>query len=198
MGKAKQEKELGKESLEAAMEDKELENSEDNLKIVEDQTEQESQEEVEEEDELSKSQRELAEMKDKYLRLYSEFENFRRRTSREKLDLIVTANEGLILSMLPVVDDFERGIVHSKESDIKSVKEGINLIFNKLQSVLLQKGVKVMDTKKGSVFDTELHEAITQIPAPSKKLKGKIIDTIENGYSIGDKVIRHAKVVIGN
>lgn len=167
---------------------------------IEDTSENEiPEEEVEELDELTKTQQELTDLKDKYLRLYSEFENFRRRTAKEKLDLIQTANEGLLLSLLSVVDDFERANnAYSKNSKISDVKEGIDLIFNKLQNALQQKGLKSMDTKKGAAFDTELHDALTQIPAPSKKLKGKIIDTIEKGYSIGDKVIRHAKVVIGN
>lgn len=199
MSKTKQKEELEKEPLEVRKGDESVKDPDSELKVIKDEKIEEEQEEAEEEDELSKSQRELAEMKDKYLRLYSEFENFRRRTAKEKLELVVTANEGLILSLLPVIDDFERAdSAHSKESDVKTVKQGIDLIFNKLQNVLLQKGVKVMETKKGSKFDTELHDAITQIPAPSKKLKGKIIDTIESGYSIGDKVIRHAKVVIGN
>ncbi len=163
-----------------------------------DQVEVEVQEE-EEVDELTKLQTEISELKDKYLRLYSEFENFRRRTAKEKLELINTANEGLIVSLLPVVDDFERaGSTVSVESDLKTYKQGMDLIFNKLQSTLQQRGLEVMDTGLGAKFDAELHDAITQIPAPKKKLKGKIVDTIEKGYQIGEKVIRHAKVVVGN
>ncbi len=196
MSKNKQ-KELEKEIIdgqdEAIDENKSTEDIEDTLEN------EIPEEEVEELDELTKTQQELTDLKDKYLRLYSEFENFRRRTAKEKLDLIQTANEGLLLSLLSVVDDFERANnAYSKNSKISDVKEGIDLIFNKLQNALQQKGLKSMDTKKGAAFDTELHDALTQIPAPSKKLKGKIIDTIEKGYSIGDKVIRHAKVVIGN
>jgi molecular chaperone GrpE len=160
------------------------------------EVQEEQQEEV---DELTKLHTEMTELKDKYLRLYSEFENFRRRTAKEKLELINTANESLILSLLPVVDDFERsGSAPSEESDLKTYKQGIDLIFNKLQSTLQQIGLQVMDTGLGAKFDAELHDAITQIPAPKKKLKGKIVDTIEKGYQIGEKVIRHAKVVVGN
>lgn len=150
-------------------------------------------------DELATLQEELAEAKDKYLRLYSEFDNFRRRTAKERLELMETANESLFLSLLPIVDDFERADkAFSEDADTTSMKEGIDLIYNKLINVLQQKGLSVMDTKEGSEFDPELHDAITQIPAPSKKLKGKIVDTIERGYCIGEKVIRHAKVVVGN
>lgn len=141
---------------------------------------------------------ELAESKDKYLRLYSEFENFRRRTAKEKLELVGTANEGLMHSLLPILDDFERADKSfSDEVELKSMKEGIDLIHSKFKNVLEQKGIKKMEVEKGSEFDTELHEAITQIPAPEKKLKGKIVDVIENGYQLSDKVIRFAKVVTG-
>lgn len=141
---------------------------------------------------------ELAEAKDKYLRLYSEFENFRRRTAKEKLDLVGTANEGLMHSLLPILDDFERADKSfSEEMEVKAMKEGIDLIHSKFKNVLEQKGIKKMEIDAGSDFDTELHEAITQIPAPEEKLKGKIIDVIENGYLLSDKVVRFAKVVTG-
>lgn len=141
---------------------------------------------------------ELQEAKDKYLRLYSEFENFRRRTAKEKLDLVGTANEGLIQAMLPVMDDFERAEKSmTEESDVKSVREGVDLIYNKFKSVLEQKGVKKIEADKGSEFDLELHEAITQIPAPEEDLQGKIVDVVENGYQLNEKVIRFAKVVTG-
>jgi molecular chaperone GrpE len=155
--------------------------------------------EEEPEDELEKAQRELAEAKDKYLRLYSEFDNFRRRTAKERLALTETANESLILSLLPVADDFERADkAFNEETDISSVKEGVDLIYNKFQQAIEKKGLQAMDTSEGTDFDPELHDAITQIPAPKPKLKGKIIDTVERGYTIGEKVIRHAKVVVGN
>ncbi|MEO9965906.1 MAG: nucleotide exchange factor GrpE [Reichenbachiella sp.] len=145
-----------------------------------------------------KLEAELNESKDKYLRLYSEFENFRRRTSKEKLELINTANESLIQTLLPVLDDFERAETSmSAESDVKLVKEGVDLIYNKFKGILEQKGVKRIEADKGSEFDVEYHEAITQIPAPEEKLKGKIVDVVEKGYQLNDKVIRFAKVVTG-
>lgn len=138
---------------------------------------------------------ELAAQKDKYLRLYSEFENFRRRTSKEKLDMIQSANEALLKTLLPVVDDFER----AEKSIDKNSKdlEGFLLILNKFKKILDQYGVKVMEIKTGDGFDADFHEAITQMPAPDEKLKGKIIDVIEKGYQLNDKVIRFAKVVVG-
>ncbi len=142
--------------------------------------------------------KELEESKDKHLRLYSEFENFRRRTAKEKLDMVTTANESLIYSLLSIMDDFDRADkAFNDKAEIKAMKEGVDLVYNKLKNLLEQKGTKMMDLKAGSDFDPDFHEAITQIPAPSKKLKGKIVDVIENGYMLGDKVVRFAKVVTG-
>lgn len=148
-------------------------------------------------DEVAKVKHELGEAKDKYIRLYSEFDNFRKRTSKEKLDLIQSANEHLIRTLLPVVDDFERAEKSFREKDDKEL-EGFFLIHNKFKKVLEQAGVKVMDLTAGSEFNADLHEAITQIPAPDEKLKGKIVDVIEKGYILNDKVIRFAKVVVGS
>ena len=139
----------------------------------------------------------LEEQKDKYLRLYSEFDNFRRRTAKERLELIKTANEELIAALLPVIDDFERAIKASDSQDEKIEKEGTELIYQKLVKVLGQKGAKAMDINIGDEFDEDVHEAITQIPAPSEELKGKIVDVIECGYFLDEKVIRFAKVVTG-
>ncbi len=141
---------------------------------------------------------EVGELKEKYIRLYSEFDNFRRRTSKEKLDFFKTANEDLMNSLLPVLDDFERAhkaLSSNEGSD--AIKEGINLIYNKLFKTLEQKGLKKMEVGAGSDFNSELHEAITQSPAPSAELKGKIIDVVEKGYYLNEKVIRFAKVIIG-
>jgi len=152
----------------------------------------------EEKNKVAKIQEELAESKDKYLRLYSEFENFRRRTAKEKLEMVSMANEGLILSLLPIMDDFERADrSFSDDVDKQSIKEGVDLIYGKFKSVLEQKGVKKIDADKGAAFDVTYHEAITQIPAPKDNLKGKVVDVIESGYQINDKVIRFAKVVTG-
>ena len=148
-------------------------------------------------DEAGRLELELAEAKDKYLRIYSEFENFRRRTSKEKLDLISTANKNLMSDLVPVLDDFERAILASEESDdIKSLKEGISLVQSKLTKILDLKGLKKMEIAKGDEFDDEKHEAITQIPA-EKKFQGKIVDVVEAGYTLGESVVRFAKVVVG-
>jgi molecular chaperone GrpE len=142
---------------------------------------------------------EISELKDKYIRLYSEFENYRRRTAKEKIDLINTANEDLMIELLPVMDDFERAIKAMDENheDAGLIKEGVLLIYNKLKNVTEKKGLKLMESNPGDSFDTEIHDAISQIPVPEKNLKGKIVDTIEKGYYLNDKVIRFAKVVIG-
>lgn len=141
----------------------------------------------------------IKEGNDKYIRLYSEFDNFRKRTAREKVDLINTASSDVLKNILPVLDDFDRAFVNEDVADDPEVlKGGFGLIHKKLITVLEQKGLKAMVTEKGNDFDTDLHEAIAQIPAPEESLKGKIIDTIEKGYYIHDKILRHAKVVIGN
>lgn len=147
--------------------------------------------------EVQKLQAEIAEQKDKFIRLYSEFENFRRRTAKEKLEMIQSANEQLIKTLLPVADDFERAERAFKAKDDKDL-EGFFLIYNKFKKTLDQAGVKVMELKAGSEFDADLHEAITQIPVADESLKGKIVDVVENGYLLNDKVIRHAKVVVGS
>ena len=142
---------------------------------------------------------ELAELKDRHLRLYSEFENFRRRTAREKLDVIANANEDLMVELLPVLDDFERGIHAMEEAgESKEALQGMNLIYTKFKKSLEQNGLKPIEAGSGTSFDVELHEAISQIPAPNKKLQGKIIDVVEKGYFLKEKVIRFAKVVVGS
>src|SRR5690554_2215446 len=137
------------------------------------------------------------ELKDKYLRLYSEFENYRRRTAKERLDLINSASEVLITELIPVVDDFERAL-KTGEADPETLREGNQLIYNKLFKVLENQGLKPMDASVGKVFDAETQEAITMVPAPSEEMKGKVIDVVEKGYTLGDKVIRYEKVVIGS
>jgi molecular chaperone GrpE len=149
------------------------------------------------EDEVAKLKNDLGEAKDKYIRLYSEFDNFRKRTAKEKLEMVQSANEHLLKTLLPVVDDFERAEKSFRERDDKEL-EGFFLIYNKFKKVLEQAGVKVMELGPGSDFNADLHEAITQIPAPDEKLKGKIVDVIEKGYLINEKVIRFAKVVVGS
>ncbi len=148
-------------------------------------------------DPQKKLQDELAEAKDKYIRLYAEFDNFRRRSAKEKLEMIQSANEQLIKSLLPIADDFERAEKSFKDKNDKEA-EGFFLIQNKFKKVLEQYSVKLMDTTPGAAFNPDLHEAITQIPAPDEKLKGKIVDVVEKGYLLNDKVIRFAKVVVGS
>ncbi len=141
---------------------------------------------------------EVQELKDKYLRLYSEFDNFRRRTAKERLELIKTASEDMVSAILPVVDDFERAFkANEAEQDAAKVRDGNQLVFNKFQKVLEAKGLKPMEGLIGEPFDADTQEAITQIPAPAEDMKGKVIDVVEKGYTLGDKVIRYAKVVIG-
>lgn len=146
---------------------------------------------------LDSAKLEIAELKDKYLRLYADFENFRRRTAKEKLEMISGASADMLKSVLPVVDDFERAKVSFDSStEIEALKEGVDLIYNKLFKTLESKGLKPM-VSKGETFDAELHESIAQFPAPSDDLKGKVIDEIEKGYYLNDKVIRYAKVIVG-
>ena len=141
---------------------------------------------------------EVAELKDKYLRLYSDFENYRKRTSKERIELIKTASEDVLKDLIPVVDDFERAFKASEnETDPAKIREGNLLIFQKLVRILESKGLKAMDELSGKPFDADTQEAITQIPAPSEDLKGKVIDVVEKGYTLGDKVVRYAKVVTG-
>ena len=147
--------------------------------------------------ETAKLQSELAEQKEKFIRLYSEFENFRRRTAKEKLEMIQSANEQLLTTLLPVADDFDRAEKSFKDKNDKEL-EGFFLIYNKFKKTLDQAGVKIMDVKSGSTFNADLHEAITQIPVADESLKGKVADVVENGYLLNDKVIRHAKVVVGS
>jgi len=157
-------------------------------------TEPQTSEEVSVEDKL---RAELAEANDKFLRLYAEFDNYKRRTSKERVDLLQTAGKDVIVDMLPILDDFERALKSMETAtDVNAVKEGVTLVHNKLRTTLTNKGLKEMESK-GKVFDADLHEAITNIPAPSEDLKGKVIDEVEKGYYLNDKVIRFAKVIVG-
>lgn len=147
--------------------------------------------------ELEKANALIEEQKDKYLRLSAEFDNYRKRTMKEKAELILNGGEKSISSILPIVDDLERAIKNmEKATDVAAVKEGVELIYNKFMSVLGQNGVKVIETKE-KPLDTDYHEAIAVIPAPEESLKGKILDCVQTGYTLNEKVIRHAKVVVG-
>ena len=140
---------------------------------------------------------ELAKEKDKFLRLFAEFENYKRRTSKERMELFKTAGQDIIVTMLPVLDDFDRALVEINKSKEKELVTGVSLISNKLREALKSKGLEEVAVAAGDVFNADDHEAITQIPAPNEDLKGKIVDVIEKGYKLGDKVIRFPKVVTG-
>ena len=149
------------------------------------------------EKELEDARTVIEEQKDKYLRLSAEFDNYRKRTMKEKAELILNGGEKSLSSILPVVDDFERAIkTMETATDVNAVKEGVELIYNKFMAVLAQNGVKVIETKD-QPLDTDYHEAIAVIPAPSEAQKGKILDCVQTGYTLNDKVLRHAKVVVG-
>ncbi|MCL6265210.1 nucleotide exchange factor GrpE [Flagellimonas myxillae] len=148
-----------------------------------------------EEDQLRE---ELAKEKDKFLRLFAEFENFKKRTSKERMDLFKTAGQEVMVSLLPVLDDFDRAMKELSKSEDKEMFKGVELINNKFKETLKAKGLEQIEVGEGDVFDAEVHDAITQIPAPNKKLKGKIIDVVEKGFKLGERIIRHPKVVVGN
>ena len=172
---------------------------EDNIEEQEvDQDVQDTQEEVVEmsvEEQLSE---ELGKEKDKFLRLFAEFENYKKRTTRERIELFKTASEDVMKSLLPILDDFERALNHiDEDQEAEEMRKGVMLIYQKLLTTLGQKGLEAMKVEQGETFDAEYHEAITQIPAPSDDLKGKIIEVVEKGYKLGEKVIRFPKVVIG-
>jgi molecular chaperone GrpE len=159
---------------------------------LEDQAEDEP--EILEDDKLKA---EIAEWNNKYLRLYAEFDNYKRRTIKERIEMQQTAGKDVIVDLLPVLDDFERAMkVMETATDVNAVKEGVSLIYSKMKNILTQKGLKDMEAK-GLAFDADLHEGITSIPAPDESLKGKVVDELEKGYYLNDKVIRFAKVIIG-
>ncbi|TRW23435.1 nucleotide exchange factor GrpE [Flavobacterium zepuense] len=140
----------------------------------------------------------LAKEKDKFLRLFAEFDNYKKRTSKERLDLFKTANQEVLQALLPVMDDFDRALAQIAKSEDDVLLKGVELIHNKLKDTLASKGLEQVEIKAGDVFNADFAEAITQIPAPSEDLKGKIVDVVEKGYKLGDKIIRFPKVVLGN
>lgn len=139
----------------------------------------------------------LAKEKDKFLRLFAEFENYKRRTTKERIELFKTANQEVLLAMLPVLDDFDRAMIEINKSEDELLTKGVALIHEKLKGALVSKGLEQVEVNAGDAFDADFAEAITQIPAPSDKMKGKIVDVLEKGYKLGDKIIRFPKVVIG-
>ena len=176
-------------STEENIQEEEIKDSENNSQVNENQ----------EIDEVKPTSEELIQQeKDKYLRLFAEFENYKKRTSKERLDLYKTASQELMTALLPIVDDLNRASKEFEKSKEKSLIEGMSLINNKFSDVLKSQGLILIDVNNGDDFDAEIHEAITQIPAENDKMKGKIIDVIEYGYRLGDKIIRYPKVVVGN
>lgn len=183
------------------------ENSENNEKeltqdnLVNETTEQATTEGIPSAEQLTEEEKlkeELAKEKDRFLRLFAEFENYKKRTSKERLDLFKTANQEVLQAMLPVLDDFDRALVQIAKSEDETLLKGVELIHNKLKDTLVSKGLEQVELKAGDDFNADFAEAITQIPAPSDDLKGKIVDVVEKGYKLGDKIIRFPKVVIGN
>lgn len=172
------------------------ETSVENNESIETPTDNESPEIKDEKTEPTAEEK-YQELNDRYLRLYSEFENFRRRTAKEKLELIANASGQVLEDLLPIIDDFERAIKNNANvDDAKTIKEGIQLIHSKMDNSLKNKGLKEIDAVN-QLFDLDFHEAVTKIPAPSKDLKGKVVDVVEKGYMLNEKVIRYAKVVVG-
>ena len=172
--------------------------STDNHEIESNEVEQATAQETEKKEDAEPTiEEQLAQEKDKFLRLFAEFENYKKRTTKERIDLFKTAGREVITALLPVLDDFDRALPEIKKSADADTLKGIELIQNKFKEVLKSKGLNEISVEAGADFDSEVHDAITQIPAPEKKLKGKIIDTVEKGYTLGDQIIRHPKVVVG-
>eukprot|EP00388_Colpodella_angusta_P008366 GDKJ01022922.1.p2 GENE.GDKJ01022922.1~~GDKJ01022922.1.p2 ORF type:complete len:194 (-),score=24.92 GDKJ01022922.1:229-810(-) len=170
----------------------------DSTQTVENATEETTaQEPVVELSAEEKLQQENSALNDKYLRLFAEFDNYKRRTQKERVELLQTAGKDVVVSLLPVLDDFERALKATENAtEVSAIREGIMLVQTKLKSILSQKGLKELESIN-TVFDTDIHEAITKIPAPTEDLKGKVVDELEKGYTLNDKVIRFAKVVVG-
>ncbi len=171
------------------------ESTELNEEHIEAENAEQNEEELSEEEKLRED---LAKEKEKFLRLFAEFENYKRRTSKERMDLFKTAGQEVIVAMLPILDDFDRALKELSKSEDKEMFKGVELISNKFRETLKNKGLEQVEVEPGDIFDAEVHDAITQIPAPDKKMKGKIIDVVEKGFKLGDRIIRHPKVVVGN
>jgi molecular chaperone GrpE len=175
-----------------------MDNGQDTKDIEEQTDAEDSSERMDERSKEEQLEEDLAKEKDKFLRLFAEFENYKRRTSKERIDLFKTAGQEIMVAMLPIKDDFERALNEISKSSDQELYKGVALISNKLNEALKTKGLQEIQVKEGDSFDAEVHDAITQIPAPKESLKGKIIDVVEKGFKMGDKIIRHPKVVVGN
>jgi molecular chaperone GrpE len=199
MNKKENQKEMVNEQIDEVKETilNEEENPVDNVEVLESTPKKKTSNKKKLTSEIEQLKKDLGEMKDKYLRVFAEFDNYRKRTIKERQDIIKLASRDCLGAMLPAVDDFARAIKLAEENkDEAGLPEGIVLIYNKLFKSLEQQGIKEMDST-GQDFDPELHEALTKIPAPSEDMKGKVIETIEKGYYLNDKIIRYAKVVVG-
>jgi molecular chaperone GrpE len=175
----------------------ETKEQEENVENTDNKTTQDTEKETVEAVAEQTPEEKIAELNDKYLRLYSEFDNYRKRTSKERVELFKTAGQDILTDLLPVMDDFERALQNmDKKGDVKTIRKGVDLVFNKFKSTLENKGLKHFKSIEQE-FDPEIHEAITKIPAPNKKLIGKVVDEVEKGYKLNEKVIRYAKVVVG-
>lgn len=172
-------------------------NDEGNPFDIEQKETNENQGSQAEEERIMELESDLSELKEKHLRLLAEFDNYKKRTSRERYELLNTASKDVLLALLPVIDDFERALKIGEASQEEGYAEGVRMIYSRLLNILQTQGLKAMEST-GQTFDADLHEAITEVPADNPSLKGKVIDTIEKGYFLHDKIIRHAKVVVGN
>lgn len=171
--------------------------AEEEKELQKDAQQQDTSKKEDKKDPMEELKAEVQQEKDRYLRLFAEFENYKKRTGKERLDLFKTASQDVMVALLPILDDMDRALVELKKNEDDSYFTGVELISNKLKETLRQKGLEVMKVEVGDTFDAEMHEAITQIPAPEDNLKGKIIDVIEKGYTLGERIIRYPKVVIG-
>jgi len=193
------ENELNTPKVEETLQEETIREKDQSNESIEKKESKEDRQEFSEVDKVKNLEQKLAEQKDNYLRLYADFENFRRRTAKEKIEFLEQANAKLLVELLPVFDDFERALKSFETTDLQigTAKEGIQLIYQKFQKFLEKQGLVAMESNKEG-FDPDKHEAIAQVPAPTEDLKGRVIDTIEKGYFLGEKVLRFAKVVTGN
>ncbi len=200
MDKKSSKKEKAKEKAmdEQAVEEINEMNAEKDVEVKEEkEVKEEATSEIPELTEEEKANEKVKELNDKYLRLSAEYDNYRRRTLKEKMELTKTAGEGILLGLLPVIDDLDRAMAHMDDAkDMEALKEGVKLIHTKFNDFLGQQGMKEIEAKDKD-FDTDVHEAVTKIPAPTEEMKGKVIDCIEKGYTLHEKVVRFSKVVVG-
>ncbi len=190
-------KDMKKDEVEAPKKEETLDNAANSSQDESEKTEEQLEREISAEEALAATETKLAELQDKYLRQIAEFDNYRKRTIKEKAELILNGAEKTITAILPVLDDMERALKNmDKMEDVEALKKGVDLIFQKFVKILSEQGVKKIETEDAD-FNTDLHEAIAQVPAPSDEMKGKIIDCVKTGYTLNEKVIRHSQVVVG-